>query len=287
MDRKRRFLSWPAWAALEIAAVLAACGPGAEPPDPHARYAEAVADARVAERDELSRDLTAIVPGNPDLVWENGIPGSRVLVVTWLGDAGRLYQCQDPRGCAGNTACLEGGECPNYRRDTWVTLAPQLRDFFAGRAPDPLRVAQLLGLPPEAGTPGAPGEYKYMLELWVSPKDLFRPCPDAEISDTTCELDFPSDPFRPVDPTRLVMAGSGPSRGTFMSYPDWFANQARYSYGPDGGAYPWTRMGYTYDWGGASPVGLSEFIVHGATPDGSGIPVGVHAVRTTREYLLR
>lgn len=26
--------------------------------------------------------------------------------------------------------------------------------------------------------------------MWVNPRDLFRPCPDPEISDTRCEVQF-------------------------------------------------------------------------------------------------
>ena len=43
--------------------------------------------------------------------------------------------------------------------------------------------------------------------------------------------------------------------------------------------YPWTRLGYTYDWGPAkSPVGLSEFVVF------KGSTVGVRKVYTNEEY---
>lgn len=271
-----------------LLSTLVACNAALdEPIDPAQAYANAVADAQDALPSEISRELTPIAPHNPRLIWENGVVGSRVLVVTWLGDAGKYYQCKAAAGCAGNVVCLEGGECPTYRYDSWVTVVPEIRDFFAGTAPPPMRIAQLLGLPPENATPGHPREYKYMLELWVSPKDLFRPCPDSGISDTTCELSMPTDAFHVPDLAQLVRAGAGPASGTFMSYPDWFANQTRHSYTPGSNPYPWTRLGYTYDWGSPRHVGLSEFVVRGARADGSTISVGIRSVRATADYFAQ
>ncbi len=270
--------------------LLAACGsdtPAPVSPTPvslQAQYSSAVADARTADPSEISRYLTPINNQNPNLVWENGVVGSRLLVVTWLGDAGKYYKCSDPDGCSGNSSCIEGGECPTYKYDSWVTVVPEIKNYFGGTAPQPLRVAQLLGLPPEAATVGNSGEYKYMLEMWVSPQDLFRPCPDTEISDTACETSFPTDSFRMLDPNNTVRAIVGPEYGVFMTYLFWFNNQTSYSYTIGSYPYPWTRLGYTYDWGNSNHIGLSEFVVHGRKEDGSTISVGIKSVKTTSEY---
>jgi hypothetical protein len=276
--------------ALALISGLAACGGGSSEPaplDPQAQYAQAVADARVALPSEISPHLTPINAQNLNLVWENGVVGSRLLVVTWLDDAGKYYQCTVAAGCSGNTVCIEGGECPSYKYDTWVTVVPEIKNFFANTAPKPLRLAQLMGMPPEAAASGNALERKYMLELWVAPKDLFRPCPDTEISDTVCELDFPLDAFHTPDLTNLVRATTGPDYGTFMNYPTWFANQVRYSYTPGANPYPWTRLGYTYDWGSSNHVGLSEFVLHGRKVDGSTISVGIKSVKTTASYFAK
>ncbi|MFZ4480441.1 MAG: hypothetical protein ACOYNZ_11185 [Rhodoferax sp.] len=277
-------------AAELLLCLLAACGGGSAVPVPvdlEAQYASAVADASVVLPSKISRYLTPVTTQNTDLVWENGVPGSRLLVLTWMDDAGKYYKCSVPGGCSGNTSCLEGGECPTYKYDSWVTVVPELRNFFAVTAPKPLRIAQLLGLPPQAAISGDPKEYKYMMEMWVAPRDLFRPCPDTEISDTACETGFPIDSFRTADLTNMLRATAGPNYGVFMTYPDWFGNQMRYSYTPGSNPYPWTRLGYTYDWGGSNPVGLSEFVVHGRKVDGSTISVGIKSVKTTAEYFLR
>ncbi len=272
------------------ALLLVACGGGSGVPAPvdlQAQYDAAVTDASVALPSKISHNLTPITTQNPNLVWENGVAGSRLLVVTWMDDAGKYYKCTVSGGCSGNTSCLEGGECPTYKYDSWVTLVPEIRNFFTVTAPEPLRIAQLLGLPPQAASAGDPKEYKYMMELWVAPKDLFRPCPDTEISDSACEIDFPLDAFRSLDLSNMVRVTAGPNYGVFMSYPDWFDNQRRYSYTIGSNPYPWTRLGYTYDWGGSNHVGLSEFVVHGRKVDGSTISVGIKSVKTTAEYFQK
>jgi hypothetical protein len=273
--------------------LLAACGsdssaiPVSVPVSLQAQYSSAVADARTVTPSEISRSLTPITNENPNLVWENGVVGSRLLVVTWLGDAGKYYQCSDPGGCIGNTSCIEGGECPTYKYDSWVTVVPEIKNFFGNVLPQPLRIAQLLGLPPEYAVKGNPSEAKYMLELWVSPKDLFRPCPDTEISDTTCETGFPADMFRMLDLSNKVRATEGTDYGVFKTYSSWFNNRTRNIYTMGSSPYPWTRLGYTYDWGSSNHTGLSEFVLHARKENGSTISVGIKSVKSTAEYFAK
>jgi hypothetical protein len=283
----------PALPFFALICLLAACGSDTSaPPAPfpvslQAQYSSAVTDARTATPSEISRYLTPITSDNPNLIWENGVPGSRLLVVSWLGNAGSYYKCTDPAGCTGNNTCIEGGECPTYSYDSWVTVVPEIRNFFGISVPQPLRIAQLLGLPPEYAAQGNPSEAKYMLEMWVSPKDLFRPCPDSEITDTTCETGFPVDMFRTLDPANKVRATEGPEYGVFKTYSSWFTNRTRYGYTRGSSPYPWTRLGYTYDWGSSNHTGLSEFVLHGRKEDGSKISVGIKSVKTTAEYFAK
>jgi hypothetical protein len=270
--------------------LLTACGSDSPAPvfpvpvSLQAQYSSAVNDARSVEPTEISRYLTPINTENPNLIWENGVVGSRLLVVTWLGDAGAYYKCSDPGGCSGNTSCIEGGECPTYKYDNWVTVVPEIKNFFGIIRPQPLRIAQLMGLPPEYAIAGDPKEAKYLLELWVSPQDLFRPCPDTEISDTVCETNFPTDSFRMLDLNNKVRATEGADYGVFKTYSSWFNNRTRNIYTTGSSPYPWTRLGYTYDWGSSNHKGLSEFVLHGRKVDGSAISVGIKSVKTTAEY---
>ena len=247
------------------------------PENPAFTYEMACEDAGIAEAGEIETDLTPITDWNENLIWEDG-PGSRVLVVTWVMAQVASYYLCPPEGCEPDDTCMEGRECPNYRFDSWVTVAPELKDFFGNSMPDPLRIAQLLGLPP-----GDADRKAYMLEMYVSPEDLFRPCPDPEITDGQCELEFPIDLFRSFDPSVLIYADQN-AVNAFVDYPEWFENRTEFIYTAQY-PYPWTRLGYTYDWGSPNnPIGLSEFVVHGKREDGMGISVKIGRVLTTEEY---
>jgi hypothetical protein len=111
----------------------------------------------------------------------------------------------------------------------------------------PLRLEQLLGLPPAKG-------YTKFVELWVDPDDLFRPSPDPEVTDTVAQLDFPA--------------------GVSAEHRSWYEENLNTT-------YPWTRLGYTYDWGNpASEVGLSEFVIR------KGAAVTIRSVTPTNAYAL-
>lgn len=238
-------LSW-----LFLLAVFPGCRPAHRLDSPEAlraAYLRAIDDARVATPEEISRNLLAIVPYDTALRWRPGAAGrgEQVLVVTWTNWEG--YDAH-----LGDTLSLE--------RDVWVTAVPQLRDFcrrFRGRQLV-LRLEQLLGLPPHSGK-------TRFVEMWVDPDDLFRPAPDPEITDHEAELDFPRS-------------------GRFVQISDthrrWIENLKSSSYGETG--YPWTRLGYTYDWGNPKgEIGLSEFVIR------SGAVITIHGVFSTDEYCGR
>lgn len=185
-------------------------------------YKAAVTDAMIADSNEISTSLIAIKPGSSNLEWS----GSYVLVVTWT-KYGSSYPAND-------TISTWWGE-------TWVTAVPELKDWHKSHTVSQenlvLRTEQLLGLPANSGN-------IYFAELWVKPEDLLRPAYDNEINDNTCGLFFPEN--------------------TSADYVTWFNNNIVYSYYPqkNKNKYPWTRLGYTYDWGNAeNEIGLSEFII--------------------------
>ncbi len=120
--------------------------------------------------------------------------------------------------------------------DVWVFTEDEIYEWGQtnGLADDMvLRMEQLIGLPPENGK-------THFTILEVSPDDLYRPSRDNEIDDTQAELEFPDD----VD----------------EEYKEWFEEYAASSYTL--GGYPWTGLGYTYDWAdNGTDYGLSEFIL--------------------------
>jgi len=62
--------------------VLTSCGSSTSAYDPYAEYARACADAANITTAKISKNLTPVIPENTNLVWENNIVGSRVLVVS-------------------------------------------------------------------------------------------------------------------------------------------------------------------------------------------------------------
>jgi len=213
------------------------------------RYRDAIQNAVNATEEDISRRLTPIVPTNRDLIWRGRGNKQQVLVATWT-----THQSYFP----------DPGTTFNEKYTVWVTVAPQLKkfceDYSAGAtsAPLPRRLEQLLGLPPNSG-------HQFVVELWVKPEDLFRPSADPEVTDYEAQLTFPD--------VRGYISVS-------EHYKQWYSSTAKTRYRPSSGpAYPWTRLGYTYDWGNSETrVGLSEFVIR------EGAQLTVHSVTPTNQY---
>ncbi len=193
-------------------------------------YRKAINDALNPEPSEVVDNLTPIKQSNTAIVWRNFDDGPRVLMVSLVGDTS-FYT--DEVGKSYNPG--------DYY--IWVTAVPELRELcrepgFGGNDIS-LRLRQLLGLTPTT-------KVVAFVEFWVAPTQLFRPTADNEITDTTAGLNLPDD--------------------TEPWYREWFntlrAHQYFQSEKPKHNAYPWTQLGYTYDWGKPnSPQGLSEFVI--------------------------
>jgi hypothetical protein len=165
--------------------------------DPQAEYNAAVQDAKTLAAAKILKNLTAIVPENANLIWENDVPGTRVLVATWIGNQAACQNYTNPN----SPGCKMGQECPIYGFNSWITVVPELKNLL-GNAPTLLRVAQALGLPPPSVTQTL--ENTCIVELYVSPANLFRPSADPEVTDHEAELVFPAEGYRKFDDTLLV-----------------------------------------------------------------------------------
>jgi hypothetical protein len=194
-------------------------------------YAQAVRDASNPEPDEISHDLTSITAGNTDLIRRIIDDKLYILTATWATNT-KYFNSVDDAGFY-NTG----------KYNIWVTVVPELKircsDPHFGHKDLELRLKQLLGLPPTVEKEG-------FVEMWVRPEHLFRPCPDSEITDTRCDLNLPAD--------------------TTARHRQWFNTLRAESYcnidSTPEKAYPWTQLGYTYDWNQpGSEVGLSEFVI--------------------------
>lgn len=102
-----------------------------------------------------------------------------------------------------------------------------------------MRMLQLLGLPPDS-------PYDRLLFFYADRSTLLRPCPNPDVGACAAPDVSPGDLPAP--------------------YRKWFEARMALSYGEEN-PYPWTRLGYTYDWhrDAAQRRGLGEFIVPGGT----------------------
>lgn len=217
-------------------------------------YFKALAAAMYPSRSEISKDLQPILPDAEGLVWKDG----RVLMVTWT----RAEYFADPAYSPGYVYPLYG--------DTWFTTFPSVRNFCTVYRGDDLglRLRQKYGLPPEDSKDA-------FLEVWVRPEDLLRPCPDPEIADSQCQVRIPLADHKPPPPDGRQPPWYCPSEGeqprqvagafqtVHQAHLNWMCQNWISSYTNDDPAknYPWTALGYTYDWGRPkSPEGLSEYV---------------------------
>ena len=166
---------------------------------------------------------------------------------------------------------------PEAYKDVWVTEVPYMKAFCqeyirldgADRQQLALRLKERLGLPPN-------GDYDTFVELKVDPKDtnakLIRPCGDSSLDTNTCQ------------PPTLPAASevwSNPHGST--DFQEWMLRNYYSTYATEK-PYPWTALGYRFDWArkGDSDdferFGESEFVI----PKGS--PIHFVSAASTADY---
>jgi hypothetical protein len=140
--------------------------------------------------------------------------------------------------------------------ETWVTqngaVHEECKTFPKEEGALNVRIQQLLGLPPQAVT------QRYFVVLEVQTNDMFRPCANPSLTATECSANFEKEASE--------------------SHRAWYAGQSAVAYQfPKG--YPWTRLGYTYDWNTETDEeGVFEFVIK------KGTTVNVVSVTPTAEY---
>ncbi len=211
-------------------------------------YQKSIEDAIYPKASKVYDNLVDIDKQNKNLFWKNINGEDYILAVTWKQNVSYYQQYLD-------SAFYNTGSYP-----IWVTTAPELQQRMKQEKSSDVnrRLIQLLGLPPNS-------VYSYFVEFWVRPSDLFRPCPDQEITDKKCETCFPAK----VDPEHFAWINSN---RISRYYQCDLTNQ-----------YPWTQLGYTYDWNpeNKSHVGLSEFVV------GANKKIVIKGIYKTDEYLRK
>jgi hypothetical protein len=132
----------------------------------------------------------------------------------------------------------------------WVVPPAQLWKMCRGKADPVLAMQQSLGLPPKE--PSSGNEWRVIV-FDVPSNAVFRPCPgDTRLNAENC----PSGD--------AVDTGLDEATARFFLKQFWSAHHATVVInGKTDFGYPWTGMGWTYDWGPTSRthVGASEFVV--------------------------
>lgn len=265
LDRLRPFGTRRAWALSLLASLLlfgsgcasAPRGPAAAPVPMDSEslwrlYEQAVVAARYPQPEHVSTKLVPILLHTPGLVWDGD--GQKVLMAAWT--KAQHYAGQPPYD-------------DTIPVSLWLTAAPFLRQFcqqtgLQGNALR-LRLAERLGLPPDAS-------YDTVVQMWVDPHQIFRSCPDPEVTDHECEVNLTPGLVDPSASCPWSAALQSQLSGQFVSvaesHLDWMCSNWTKTYLPGNPrqSYPWTALGYTYDWGGGDFHGESEFVLSANSP---------------------
>jgi hypothetical protein len=148
--------------------------------------------------------------------------------------------------------------------DVWVSVVPEVRDSCLSWNDETdvvMRLRQLLGLRPTDSV-------TQFVEMTAPASGMFRPAVDPAIDTRT-----------PCSPEQALLPGCGRTfpAGVDTAHVVWMANQAFSSWKmpndyprqegePSRLGYPWTALGYTYNWHPGSPrYGASEYLVRSGT----------------------
>lgn len=209
-------------------------------------YRKSIENSIYPEASKVDTDLVPVTNQNQNLIWKNIKGEDYVLVVTWKQKISYYKPYLD-------SAFYNTGLYP-----IWVTTAPELirRMNHEKYSNADRRLIQLLGLPPNS-------VYSYFVEFWVKPADLFRPCPDEEITDKKCDICFPAN----ADSAHVAWINDNRISRYYQC--DLYQQ------------YPWTQLGYTYDWNPKDKLhfGLSEFVI------AANSKIVVNAIYRTEDYL--
>lgn len=193
-------------------------------------------------------EVLSLSEKNGDLEIQNNENKKEILMVTWTKK--RYYKDKSAK----------------LDRITWVTAKPEVSRFcnqtsgIGGNLSDlsremmlDLRLTQYLGLIPYR-EPQDEKNYDSFVEIWVKKENLTRPCSDESIDTKKCSK---------IEPEKLEKL----KKNLFVNDPK---------------DYPFTGLGYTYDWGKQPYVGASEFVIKASKE--KPVEVKVHSVTSTKDY---
>lgn len=150
---------------------------------------------------------------------------------------------------------VEGSEISLEYGPVWTFTDKEIAHWYsknkAGVTDWDMRLRQLIGLTPDS-------MYTHMTAFWADPKDVLRPAYNTDITTDKMSTTFEAEPDE--------------------AFHAWFNGNIISSYYE--GGYPWTRLGYTYDWANnGKEYGLTEFLI------AENAPVTVEFTKTTADFL--
>lgn len=209
-------------------------------------YANSITDAMVSDSSEMVDSLLPITAANSALQWKTINGQQYVLMATFM-----RFPSSYP----------EGDSITNTWGESWLFIPAQMkrRLSFTATSDTVMRICQLLGLPPVNSRSNT-----HIAEMWVKAERLVRPAGNPDITATS--------------------AGAALISTVPPDFSTWFNNYIIYAYyhtltSATDFHYPWTRLGYTYDWApNAKEVGLSEYVLQSTSG------CWVEKVRTAHDY---
>ena len=216
-------------------------------------YKDAIDDATTTSPDKIGKILP-IVPWNKELIWDK--TGEYILMAYWTSQdtLNKVFTPALTENIKQNRPvkfklleplpksvmkeatlaqkakkALETGEW-DADLETFLTAAGQVQKFIGSwinqnglfvdennfeqdRIRLNMRLLQYLGMPSSWKYLCT---YRYFITIWVKPEDIFRPCPDTEVSDDVCHLDY-FDPknMETLSPIQQSIMGKRKERGQY------------------------------------------------------------------------
>ena len=209
------------------------------------QYAAAVKNAKNLTSDDIYPLVS--IDGSSDMATLSG-DNSQVILVTWHN----------------NPDAFKDGENVTLKEKViWAFTDKEFLKWFRENHDKvdnwDIRLKQLIGMPPDT-------DNRYFTVFWANVTDVFRPAFFPDINSGMMNTTFTNT----LEEDTTANA---------MWFKNWFDKTNETIYSRDGG-HPWTRLGYTYDWGNPnSKYGLSEFIVK------EGAQIEVKFTRKNRAFL--
>lgn len=229
-------------------------------------------------RDASASLSLAIITGPGDgNTWRN-IGGTNYVLMSTLVDQGQY----DILSGIGRNTPISGTS--SYDGQIWLTPGHSLNEYLLARqgewnaATIDSRATQAVGADFVFG-PDQHQPFRYEASLWVNPDELFRPAVNWNVASSLVYQTANHRNWYPYD-TQSQISGDVFSDGSasysftqaygydyLTWYQDWWRSSGD-SNDPDYFPFPWTGLGFTYDWyyqgqAAANPssiIGLSEFV---------------------------